>query len=131
MRTGGKKRCRWWCPDIREWIGDLISSRLPGPFERTPKRTYDSILQEWFMSTVDLQAILERVDRLTPEEQAKVREALDAYDEQAALDEMDRRLLDAGLISEIPAKPTTPRTNPEPIIVSGKPVSETLIEERR
>lgn len=83
------------------------------------------------MSTSDLQAILERVANLTAEEQSKVRAALDARNEEAALEEMDRRLLAAGLISEIPVKPTEPRTNPTPIVVSGKSASETLIEERR
>lgn len=83
------------------------------------------------MAAADLEAILDRVNHLTADEQAKVRAALEAHDEREALRELDRRLLEAGLISRIPPAPTGPRTNPDPIAVSGKPVSETLVEERR
>lgn len=46
-------------------------------------------------------------------------------------DEVNRQLLDAGLISRIPSRPD-PATYEEfsPIVVEGEPVSETIIRER-
>jgi Arc/MetJ-type ribon-helix-helix transcriptional regulator len=47
-------------------------------------------------------------------------------------DEVNRQLLDAGLLSRIPARPD-PATYEEfsPIVVEGEPLSETIIRERR
>ncbi len=87
-----------------------------------------------------LEQILEQVRTLTPEEQRQVRTALD---ENLASDENDvqarelawqRRMEENGLL-----RPTEPLTEAEleemrrfqPVVVSGKPVSETIIEERR
>jgi hypothetical protein len=43
-----------------------------------------------------------------------------------------RRLLELGLISSIPARePDPPGLDRTPVRVAGKPVSETIIEERR
>ena len=98
------------------------------------------------MSTVE--EIVNAVKGLPPREQAEVRRRLDSLtalpDEnqvpvddsrQAAIDldqRVQRALFEAGLVSEI--KP--PIVNPapyrrEPIKIKGKPLSETVIEERR
>lgn len=53
--------------------------------------------------------------------------------EESAEDKLEQMLLEAGLLSEIPP-PITDFTNyrrRRPIKVKGKPVSETIIEERR
>jgi len=47
-------------------------------------------------------------------------------------DELNRQLLEAGLLSQIPPRPD-PATYQEfaPIIIDGEPLSETIIRERR
>src|SRR4051812_19441866 len=50
----------------------------------------------------------------------------------AAPDEINRRLVEAGLLSQIPSRPD-PATYREfsPIVIEGEPISETIIRERR
>jgi len=57
----------------------------------------------------------------------------EAAPELSPEDRLDQLLLEAGVISEIPPPITdfTPYQNRKPIEVKGKPVSETIIEERR
>lgn len=98
------------------------------------------------MSTVE--EIVNAVRGLPPREQAEVRRRLDALpaqpDEnevlvddtrQAAIDldqRVQRALYEAGLVSEIKPPITDPTLyRREPIKIKGKPLSETVIEERR
>lgn len=94
------------------------------------------------MSSTSLETVIEELKALTPAEQKKVRELIDSLLEASAEtssnhlsseDLLDQRLLEAGVISEIPPRITdfTPYQNRKPIEVKGKPVSETIIEERR
>ena len=93
------------------------------------------------MSSASLERVIEELKALTPAEQQKVRELIDSMLElsgetSATLspeDLLDQRLLEAGVISEIPRRITDfkPYQNRKPIEVKGKPVSETIIEERR
>jgi putative addiction module CopG family antidote len=71
------------------------------------------------------EAITEAVRLLRQEKQ-------EARGTAATPDEINRRLLEAGLLSNIPARPD-PATYREfePIAVEGEPVSETIIRERR
>jgi hypothetical protein len=84
-----------------------------------------------------LNEILEEVQALTPTEQEQVREALDrllAGRESSTLeDELERRLFDAGLLSEIrpPTLDLAPYRDRRPVEVTGKPLSEVIMEERR
>ena len=96
------------------------------------------------MSTVE--EIVNAVKGLPPREQAEVRRRLDTLgaqpdenevlvDDQAAID-LDQRvqqaLFEAGLVSEIKPPITDPTPyRREPIKIKGKPLSETVIEERR
>ena len=92
------------------------------------------------MSSTSLEKVMEELKALTPAEQQKVRELIDSMLELSAEtsatlspeDFLDQRLLEAGLISEIPRRITdfTPYQNRKPIEVNGEPVSETIIEER-
>lgn len=89
------------------------------------------------MAKVTLDKVLEEVKALTPQERQKVRELLDTLSPhvptQEEEDEFERELLAEGLLSRIPP-PITDYTlfqNRKPTKVEGKPVSETLIEERR
>jgi hypothetical protein len=94
------------------------------------------------MSSTSLEKVIEGVKALTPGERRQVRELIDSLPENPAEtqeellspeDLLERRLLDRGVISEIPKRNFDPDTYKEfePIEVKGKPVSETIIEERR
>jgi Arc/MetJ-type ribon-helix-helix transcriptional regulator len=50
----------------------------------------------------------------------------------AVADEINRRMLEAGLLSQVPVRPD-PATYREflPIVIEGEPISETIIRERR
>lgn len=85
------------------------------------------------MST--LEKVIEEVKALKPEELQRVRELVDSLlDEQAkpplTEDEVERRLAAQGVINLPSGSPVTTE-RPPPIHVTGKPVSETIIEERR
>jgi hypothetical protein len=95
------------------------------------------------MSTVE--EIVKAVTELPPQEQAEVRrrlESLLAQSDQADspsetlpagdLDQrLQRALYEAGLISEIKPRVKRPRVRRPPIKIKGKPLSETIIEDRR
>lgn len=92
------------------------------------------------MASAILEKVLEQVKALTPDEQREVREAIDKLLAQPPSqkpmtkeDELDQELLKEGLLSRIPPPITdlTPYRNRKPVQVKGKPVSETIIEERR
>jgi hypothetical protein len=88
------------------------------------------------MST-NVERVLDQIRALTDEEQQQVRAALNFSPTKPVMteDEFEQHLLETGVISEL--KP--PITEEElarfraykPIEVKGKPVSETLIEDRR
>ena len=92
------------------------------------------------MSSSSLEKVIKELKELTQEEQLQVRQLIDSLLEnptetQQVLspeDLLERRLLERGAISEIPKRNFDPDTYKEfePIEVSGKPVSETIIEER-
>lgn len=92
------------------------------------------------MSTTSLEKVIKEVKTLTQEEQLQVRELIESLLENSAQtpevlsfeDRLERRLLERGVISEIPKRNFDPDTYKEfePIEVKGKPVSETIIEER-
>jgi hypothetical protein len=82
-----------------------------------------------------LDKIIEEVRSLLPEEQRQLIEQLNAIlpaTEVRAVseDEVERLLAKQGIIN-LPAEMPSVTARPKPIHVSGKPVSETIIEERR
>jgi hypothetical protein len=86
----------------------------------------------------NLEEIVNAVKALPPEEQAELRRRLDALPGQPGelasdLNERAQRALyEAGLLSEIKPPITDPRPyRRDPIKIKGKPLSETVIEERR
>jgi len=97
------------------------------------------------MSTVE--EILTAVKQLPPDEQAEVKRRLEAMIHRPNREEMSgdevrqatgdlderiqRALYDAGLISEIKPRVKRPRERRPPIRIKGKPLSETIIEDRR
>jgi hypothetical protein len=92
------------------------------------------------MSSTSLEKVIEEVKALTQEEQLQVRELIDSLLENptevqepvAPEDLLERRLLERGVISQIPKRNIEPASYKEfePIEVNGEPVSETIIEER-
>jgi hypothetical protein len=89
------------------------------------------------MTTSNLDRLVEEVRALTADEKRVLRDRLDSLlgSPQPEISEADfeRRLLERGVISSIPAPITDfePYRNRKLIEVKGKPLSETIIEERR
>lgn len=86
------------------------------------------------------QELLAEIQKLPPEERRRLLEALARDDSQGTTrsqpiteDEIEQILLAKGIISEIPrlAEYTDEDEDFDPIEVPGKPLSETIIEERR
>lgn len=89
------------------------------------------------MTTSNLDRVFEEVKALTPDEQRNLRDRVDELlatsSPQMTEEEFEQRLLEKGIISRIPSPITdlTPYRNRKLIEVKGKPLSETIIEERR
>jgi hypothetical protein len=86
---------------------------------------------------MSLTELLEEVEKLTPAEKEKVRSVLDA--DQAGdtgLSVVERqkllvkKLYEQGIIKDIPQRKNRSRVS-RPVPIEGKPLSETIIEERR
>ena len=90
------------------------------------------------MATLSLEVLKETIKALTPLQQRELR---DWWTEQniaepapiISEDELQQRLLRAGIIRHIPPPITdfAPYQNRTPVSIEGKPLSETVIEERR
>ena len=89
------------------------------------------------MTTSSLDRLIEEVKTLTPDEQRNLRDIVDELLAQTAPqmteEEFEQRLLEKGIISRIPPPITdlTPYRDRKLIEVKGKPLSETIIEDRR
>ncbi|HEV7858925.1 MAG TPA: hypothetical protein VGO91_09875 [Pyrinomonadaceae bacterium] len=89
--------------------------------------------------SAEVERVLGEIKALTPEERQQIRAALetmltDMPGPQMTEEEFERHLLAKGIISSIPPRNTdyTAHRDFKPIeILDGKPVSETIIEERR
>ena len=85
--------------------------------------------------TAALRKIVEEVTSLTSAEQQALRVQLDSMAPLAqsslAEEEYRRQLLTSGLISRIPPSHPASSFQARPIPVQGKPVSETILEDRR
>ena len=97
------------------------------------------------MST--LEEIVNAAKALPPEQRAELKQRLESLaipegnGESSAVDESQRRqelharihraLYEAGLVNDPNPPPKRPRERRPPIKVRGKPVSETIIEDRR
>lgn len=89
----------------------------------------------------DLESLIQQVQTLDVADLWRLREVIDARigqvsplaNEAELEEEFKRRLLDAGLLKEIkpPIRDYEPFRNRKPVPIQGKPLSETIIEERR
>lgn len=77
--------------------------------------------------TVAVERIIEEAKRLSAEERHDLEEALRELDKPTAEEDVMLRLAAEGIVT-IPVRPLS---SAKPVPVSGKPVSEILIEERR
>lgn len=88
---------------------------------------------------IDIEQLLSQVRSLTVDEQRRLRQILDQEvadaptPAQPTEDDFKRRLLDLGLLKEVkpPVRDLGPYQHREPFKIQGKPLSETIIEERR
>ncbi len=87
---------------------------------------------------MDTQQLIAEIQRLPLESQRQLLESLSrsiqpAPEPSAAIseDEVDRWLLAEGVISEIPAGFDETDEDFEPVEITGEPLSETIIRERR
>lgn len=89
------------------------------------------------MPTATVERVAAEIKALPPDEQRQLWELLDAmranWEEQEKHQQVLQKMLEDGVITRIPPPITdfTPYRNRKPIEVKGKPVSETIIEERR
>jgi len=83
------------------------------------------------MSTA-LQKIMREIEALSPAERAEVKREIEARRPETPEEAFDRRLVESG-VGTVPAMQRNPLRpiNPTPIIIHGKLLSESLIEERR
>ena len=88
------------------------------------------------MADVTLKQVWQEVKRLAPAEIQQLRQMLNqllAPSSSSLNTELEHQLLQVGLVREIKPAITdfTPYQNRKPIAVKGKPVSQTIVEERR
>ena len=84
--------------------------------------------------SVNLDQVIAEVKQLPPEQQRELRNRLDDILAETArpADKLKRILIEDGLLTEVKPDSSDPDEDDFiPIEVSGKPVSETIIEERR
>ncbi len=83
--------------------------------------------------SANLEAVKQEALKLAPEELLKLREAIDTQLEQTKTpmteDEFEEMLEKRGIITR--ATNPSGMSNAPPITIKGKPLSETIIEERR
>jgi hypothetical protein len=104
------------------------------PPERSTLEQLHVIGEEWYMGKVTVDQILAEAKTLSRDEQQQLRDTLDAWLRSEGLEEqLEQMLYEAGLRRDIRPAEATAVSSPRcpPVTVSGPPVSETLIEERR
>lgn len=88
----------------------------------------------------DVERLIQQIQALPPEDQTRVRRALEVESEQlpmkndrSATVELQKRLIAAGMLKELkqPRRDVEVFNRRKPVDIEGKPLSETIIEERR
>ena len=83
------------------------------------------------MSAVNLNRIIEQIGKLSSQERAQLQSFLSAQPPDVNEAPLSHELRQRGLVRHPPRQRTAGRKRPNLIQVTGKPVSQTLIEERR
>lgn len=82
------------------------------------------------MSSAELQEIMARVNQLSPEDRQELRRTLEGGHVETPEQALGRKMRESGMVTHPPR--TGPRRPPsEPVQVEGKPLSESVVEERR
>ena len=87
----------------------------------------------------DIERLIGEVQRLSPDERRRLREAMDEQVARSSAsplptdEEYQERLVEAGLLKQVRPRRRDQRAfdSYRPVEISGKPLSETIIEERR
>lgn len=81
---------------------------------------------------MSVKEVLEAVRALSPEERAQVRALLDTLPDASSSpeEEAQARLREAGLLGETKPREVSARARRTPVEIKGKPLSETIVEER-
>lgn len=87
----------------------------------------------------DIEQLVSQLRSLSPNEQRRIRQVLDEQlitsppPQQATEDDFKQRLVELGLLKQIkhPARNADSFLSWKPVQIKGKPLSETIIEERR
>jgi hypothetical protein len=88
----------------------------------------------------EVERLIQQIQSLPPEDQARIRQALEAEivplapkAERSAAVELQKRLIEAGMLSEFkaPRRDAVAFKSRKPVEIEGKPLSETIIQERR
>lgn len=81
---------------------------------------------------MSVKEVLEAVRALSPEERAQVRALLDTLPNASCSseEEAQTRLREAELLSETRLREASARARRTPVEIKGKPLSETIVEER-
>ena len=78
-----------------------------------------------------IQEIAEAIKALSPTDRYQLRRLLKAQDEADKLEVFHQVLLSKGLVKEVKTPPVTDTIDRQLIAVKGKPVSQTIIEDRK
>ena len=117
------------------WCGTILAGRNGGPLAGD-NRTLDHMEEGWArMAQVTLVRILKEINTLEPEELLQVQQAVQARLAPAgyapAEEEVLQEMLKVGLLTEIKPR-RTDRQGVYPLVpIQGRPLSETIREERR
>jgi hypothetical protein len=81
---------------------------------------------------MNVNEVLEAVRAMSPEERAQVHALLNKLSgvSQSSEKPVQARLREAGLLTETPTRQTKAGARHTPVQIKGKPLSETIIEER-
>lgn len=106
-------------------------SQLAQKYKISEEQIIDQALDMVFNSAEPLDALIQRVSRIS---RAETESQTSKYIMSLSLDENDfkRYLREIGLLA--PKQPQVPASSPEdrsPIQIQGRPLSETILEERR
>jgi hypothetical protein len=84
------------------------------------------------MTATEFEKVAEQIRGMSPAEQRRLRALLDSYLAPAREEEFAQEMLREGIFDHVPSAITdlSPFQNRKPIDIRGKPLSETIIEER-
>jgi hypothetical protein len=85
------------------------------------------------MTTTAFEKLVPNAQLLTPQERQQVLDLLNGHanGELMTEDELEKLLVDVGLLASVPARRESSVRAWKPLVIQGEPLSETIIRERR